>query len=88
MIKQNITPFIWPQKHKQLLIKVILMMQLNWSIAQIYQTYKKLLGKDLDTGKISWWWPLLSAKIQVLKSKKKQKKKRKKIVINICIYII
>ena len=45
MIKQNIAPFIRPQRLKQLLMKIILMMYLNQSIVRFYQTYKNFLGK-------------------------------------------
>ena len=38
MIKQNIAPFIQTQKQKQLLMKVILIMHLNQSFVQLYQT--------------------------------------------------
>ena len=44
-IKQNITPFIRPQKQKQLLMKVILMVYLDQSIVRLYQTYKNHLEK-------------------------------------------
>ena len=41
MIKQNMTLFTHTQKQKQLLMKLTLMMCLNQSILQLYQTYKK-----------------------------------------------
>ena len=44
-MEQNIVPFIRTQKQKQLLMKAILMMNLNQSIVRLYQTYKNLLGK-------------------------------------------
>ena len=40
--------FSQTQKHKQLLIKVTLMMYLNPSIFRLYQTYKNLLEKIRD----------------------------------------
>ena len=40
MIKQNIALLIHIKKQKQLLMKVILMMYLNQSILQLYQTNK------------------------------------------------
>ena len=43
--KKNITLFIPPQKQKQLSMKVKLMMFLNQSTLQLYQIYKKCLGK-------------------------------------------
>ena len=43
MINQNITLFIRPQRLKQLLMRVKLMMHLNQSITQLYQIYKNLL---------------------------------------------
>ena len=45
MMKQNITPFIYPQKLKQLLMRVILTIHLNQSVVILYQTYKNLLEK-------------------------------------------
>ena len=45
MIKQNITLFIQIQKQKQLLMKITLMMYMNQSILQLYQTYKNMCGK-------------------------------------------
>ena len=45
MIKQSIAPFIRPQRLKQLLMRIILMMYLNQSIVRFYQTYKNFLGK-------------------------------------------
>ena len=53
MIKQNIAPFIQPQKQKQLLMKVILMTYFNESIVQLYQIHKNHLEKvqvGLSTG--------------------------------------
>ena len=41
--KENMALFSRTQKQKQLLIKVILMMYLNQSILQLYQTHKNLL---------------------------------------------
>ena len=49
MMQQNVALFIWTQEHKELLTKVILIMYLNQSIAQLYQTYKisrKRFGLD------------------------------------------
>ena len=40
MIKQNIAPFICPQRLRQLLMRMILVMCLNQSIVELYQTYK------------------------------------------------
>ena len=48
MIKQNKVPFIRPQKQKQLLIKVILVRNLNQSIVQLYQILNNLLGIIFD----------------------------------------
>ena len=45
MIKPSIAPFIRPQRLKQLLMRIILMMYLNQSIVRFYQTYKNFLGK-------------------------------------------
>ena len=39
-MKQNIAHFIRSQGLKQLLMKVILVIYLNQSIARLYQTYK------------------------------------------------
>ena len=44
MIKPSIAPFIRPQRLKQLLMRIILMMYLNQSIVRFYQTYKNFLG--------------------------------------------
>ena len=38
MIKQNIGPFIRTQKQKKLSMKVILMMYLNQSVVQLFET--------------------------------------------------
>ena len=46
-MKQNITLFVHPQRLKQLLVKVILMIYLNRFIVQLYQIYKKTLEKGL-----------------------------------------
>ena len=45
MIQQNIQAFIQTQKQKQLLVKAILMLHLNQSILQLFQTYKNMLEK-------------------------------------------
>ena len=39
------TPFMQTQKHKQLLMNVTLMMYLNQSIPQLYQTFDSLQEK-------------------------------------------
>ena len=45
-IKQNMTHFINTQKQKQLLMKVtLLIMYLNQSILQLYQTYENFYEK-------------------------------------------
>ena len=44
-MKQHIPPFISPQRLKQLLTRVILMMYLNQSTVLLYPTYKNLLEK-------------------------------------------
>ena len=44
-MKQNIVPFICPQRLKQLLTRVALMTYLNQSIMRLNQTYKKNLEK-------------------------------------------
>ena len=46
-MKQNITLFVHPQRLKQLLVKVILIIYLNRFIVQLYQIYKKTLEKGL-----------------------------------------
>ena len=40
MTKQNIAAFTGPQRLKQLLMRLILMMSFNQSILRLYQTYK------------------------------------------------
>ena len=45
MIKQNIAPFIQPQKQKQLLMKVILMTYFTQSIVKLYQIHKNHFEK-------------------------------------------
>ena len=42
VMRQNIAPFMQTQKQEQLLMKAILIMYLNQSVVQLYQTYKKL----------------------------------------------
>ena len=49
MIKQNMTLIILSKKQKQLLMKVTLMIYLNQSILQFYQTYKNLYER-VQTG--------------------------------------
>ena len=39
-LKQNIAAFTGPQRLKQLLMRLILMMSFNQSILRLYQTYK------------------------------------------------
>ena len=43
MMKQNIAPFIRPQRLKELLVRVILMIYLNQPKVTLHQTYKNLL---------------------------------------------
>ena len=45
MMQQNISPFILTRRKKRLLMKVTLMMYLNQSILQFYETCKKTLEK-------------------------------------------
>ena len=52
MIKESMTLFIHSQKQKQLLMKVTLMMYLNQSTLQLYQTYK-IFRKRL---RLDYWY--------------------------------
>ena len=45
MTQQSIAPFILAQQKKQLSMKATLMIYLNQSIVQLYQTYKNPLEK-------------------------------------------
>ena len=53
MTKQKIAPFILSQRQKQLLMRVILMMYLNQSLARLYQTRKNHLVK-VTAGLLIW----------------------------------
>ena len=46
-MKQNLPLFILTQRHKKLLVKVILMTYLNQFILRLYRTYKNILEKVL-----------------------------------------
>ena len=45
MMQQNISPFILTRRKKRLLMRATLMMYLNQSILQFYETCKKSLEK-------------------------------------------
>ena len=67
MINQNITLFIRPQRLKQLLMRVKLMMHLNQSITQLYQIYKNLLEQVRLGLFIQLWTTLFIFQAQALK---------------------
>ena len=79
MMKQNIAPFIRPQRLKQLLTRVILMMHLNQSIVQLYQTYKKHTVKEHTIN--NWKYKPSSGSIYI--KLPKELDHPKKILINV-----